>query len=194
MKKNGVKAKNSNISWKVLEEKEVFVAEPRLTVSVQCLKLPNGKIIDDYYQIYFPEAVVIVARTRNGKVIMSRQYQHGFARVSIVLPAGTIGKSESPLQTAQRELLEETGYSSNEWQSLGDYMLHNNYGCGRVYFFFADKAKKTARPNSEDLEEMEIILMDKQKITEAIRKREIIALGSITALMLVKAVLNKELF
>ena len=103
-------------------------------------------------------------------------------------------KEESPLQTAQRELLEETGYSSNEWHSLGSYVLHNNYGFCRVHFFFADNTKQTAKPHSGDLEEMEIILMDKHEIVNAIKNQDIISLGSIAALSLVKIILDNTLF
>lgn len=193
MNKNRTTTKSTNVSWKVIENRDILV-DSRLRVSVQRLKLPNGKIIEDYYRIDSPEAVIIVAHTVNGKVVMSRQYQHGFGRVSVVLPSGTIEKEESPLQTAQRELLEETGYLSNEWQSLGNHVLHNNYGFCKVHFFFADNAKQTAKPHSGDLEEMEIILMDEHEIINAIKKQDIISMGTITALSLAKAILDDALF
>lgn len=176
--------------WEVLESKDIFHVQNRIMVSVQRIRLPDGKIIDDYYQIKLPESVVIVASTEKNKIVMSRQYLHGFGRVSIVLPAGTIEKGEAPLKAAQRELLEETGYSSSEWKALASFAPHTNYGCGRVHFFFAGNAKQTAEPMSGDFEEMEIILMTERDIINAIRNGEIISVGSITAWTLAKTVLD----
>jgi ADP-ribose pyrophosphatase len=176
----GKKETNSK-TWEVLDSKDIFIIENRITVSVQCIKLPDGKIIDDYYQIKLPEAVIIVASTDEKEIVMSRQYLHGFGRVSVVMPAGTIEKGETALKAARRELLEETGYSSREWKALASFAPHTNYGCGRIHFFFAGNAKKTAEPMSGDFEEMEIILMTENDIINAIRNEDIISVGTITA-------------
>ena len=88
--------------WKVLEEKEVFKVKNRLSVTVQKIKLPNGKIVDDYYQIHFPESVVIVARTQEKKIILLKHYLHGFRRESIVLVGGQVEGKETALETATR--------------------------------------------------------------------------------------------
>ena len=185
--------KNKHLHWKVLDEKDILVIEPRLRVSVQSLILPDGKIVKDYYQIHLPESVIIVAHTNDNKIVMSRQYLHGFMKVSIVLPAGTMEKDELPLRAAQRELMEETGYTSEEWHILGSLVPHTNHRCGRVHFFYAAKAKQTAKPNLADFEEMEIILMDESQIIEAIRDRHIISMGTITALTLAKVFLSDKL-
>ncbi|MFA5778970.1 MAG: NUDIX hydrolase [Elusimicrobiota bacterium] len=178
---------NKYIHWKVLESNDVFIAkQDRFKISVQRIKLPDGKIIDDYYRIQMPESVVIVARTNKNKIVMCKQYRHGFARVSMVLPAGMIESGEKPIQTAKRELLEETGYASEKWKNLGRLISHINYGCSKVNFFFADNAKQIKKPESGDLEEMEIILMTEKEIVNAVKKKDIISMGTITALTLVK--------
>lgn len=175
-----------NSFWKVIKEKNVFSVKNRLTVSIQKIKLPDGRIIDDYYQVHLPESVVTVALTNKHEVVMSRQYFHGFRRVSMVLPGGLIEKDEKPLQAAQRELLEETGYSSDDWRLLGSFVTHVHQVCSKVHFFFADNVIQIAKPVSDDLEDMEIILMTEKEIINAIKKGNIISMGVITALTLAK--------
>mgnify|MGYP001580637791 CR=1 FL=1 len=177
--------------WKVLEEKEVFKVKNRLSITVQKIKLPNGKIVDDYYQIHFPESVVIVARTQEKKIILLKHYLHGFRRESIVLVGGQVEGKETALETAKRELLEETGYTSHDWLPLGSIVPHVNQICGKVHFFFADKARKTAKPTSNDLEDMKVIFKNKKEIVDCIRSKKIISMGTIVALSLAKIYLQR---
>lgn len=178
--------------WKVLEEKEVFKVKKRLSITVQKVKLPNGKIVDDYYQVHFPKSVVIVARTQEKKFILVKHYLHGFRKESIVLVGGQVEGRETPLKAAKRELLEETGYTSDDWLPLGSIIPHVNQVCGKVHFFFADKARKTAKPASKDLEDMKVIFKNEKEIVDSIRNKKIISMGTIVALSLAKIYLQGE--
>lgn len=170
--------------WKVLKTREIFAADPWLKLSVHQVLLPNGNVIDDYYQIDFPEYVVIFARTETGEAIVLRSYKHGVRDICLVLPAGSIEKGEQPVEAAQRELLEETGYSADDWHSLGSFIVHGNYGCGRAHLFSAQGARKIANPNSGDLETMEVILMQPEEVLEAVRQGEVAGLGTVAAIAL----------
>ena len=170
--------------WKVLKNQEIFVAEPWIRLSVQEVQLPDGRIVNEYYQIDLPEYVMIFAQTAEGEVIVERQYKHGAGKVGLVLPAGLIEDGEEPVVAAQRELLEEHGYTADGWLPLGSFVLHANYGCGKAHLFTAENAQRVAEPNSGDLEEMEIVLMRPEDIVQAMCKGDIAPLSSVATIAL----------
>ncbi len=170
--------------WKVLKTEEIFVAQPWLRLSVQQVELPDGKVVNDFYQIALQDYAVIVAYTSDGHIVMERQYKHGLGRVSLVLPGGAIDPGEAPLAAAKRELLEETGYTADEWQPLGCLTTSANYGCARAHLFIARNAHWVAEPNSGDLEEMEIIPLPPETVIEAVRSGEIAIMGAVAAIAL----------
>ena len=170
--------------WKILKSQEIFVAEPWIKLSTQQILLPDGRVVDNYYQIMLPEFTMIYAQTADGRVIIERQYKHGIGRVSLMLPAGLVNDGEAPLAAARRELLEETGYDSNNWQSMGHFVPNTNYGCGKAHLFLARDAEQVATPDSGDLEEMEIILMTPEDVTDAIFRGEIVSLSTVATIAL----------
>jgi ADP-ribose pyrophosphatase len=170
--------------WETLKREEIFAAPPWLKLSVQQIRLPDGRIIDDYYQIDLQEYVALVVQVPDGSVMMMQQYRQGLGRVSLVLPGGGIEKGEDPLAAAQRELLEETGYVASDWQDLGCFTVSANYGCGKAYIFAAKNAQQVAEPNSGDLEDTEIVMMQPEKIVEAVSRGEVAALGAVAAIAL----------
>ncbi len=89
------------------------------------VRLPDStQAVRDY--IRHPGAVAIVALTDEGAVILERQHRYALRRDFVEIPAGKIEKGEAPLETAKRELLEETGYAAATWTSLG--LIHNAIG------------------------------------------------------------------
>lgn len=70
--------------------------------------------IRTFEKVQCRDGVNIIAVTRDKKIILTHQTQPGVDPfVGIV--GGHIDDSESPLQAAKRELLEETGYKSDNW-------------------------------------------------------------------------------
>ena len=170
--------------WKIVENNVVYEAEPWIQVSIQHIRLPSGKLVYDFHQVKMPESSVVVAKTPDGRMIMIKQYKHGVREVSLTLPGGLIEEEEEPLVAAKRELLEETGYIADNWQSLGCFVANANYGCGNVHVFLAQNSKCVKEPNSGDLENMEILLMNHEEAVNAIHRQEIVVLSTVAAISL----------
>ncbi len=170
--------------WKVLASREVFSAPPWISVFRETIRLPDGKVIDDYHKIGLLDFVMIVAESPDGNILLERQYKHGPGRVCLTLPAGGIGEGETPLAAAQRELLEETGCASDDWQQLGAFTANASYGCGTMNLFRARGVKKIAEPDSGDLEEMEMVFLPPAELLHAIAAGELTALSSVAAIAL----------
>ena len=156
--------------WEIVDSREVYSAEPWFRVHRQAVRLPDGRVIDDYHQIELPDCCIVYAETLAGEVVVERQYKHGTRSIGLSLPAGRIDPGEAPLEAAKRELLEETGYQAAEWRSLGAYTLDANYGGCRAHLFCARDARKVAEPASGDLEEMEILTLSRAALTGAVTR------------------------
>ena len=93
-----------------------------LQVQRDHVSLPDGKIATREY-ILHPGAVVILPLLDDGTVLMERQFRYPLNKVFIEFPAGKIDAGEAHLACAQRELLEETGYTASDWQFVST--IHN---------------------------------------------------------------------
>jgi len=171
--------------WQTISSRDVIVDMPWLRLSADHVRLPNGKDIERFYRVNLPEYVVVVAVTRERLVILERQYKHAVGKVVLNLPAGYIEDCESPLDCAKRELLEETGFSAESWQHLGSFWVDGNRGCGKVHVFAVSDAEKIAdAQNSDDTEEVEVILTGPQDALQLLMGGEIATSGAALALSL----------
>lgn len=85
------------------------------------VRLPDGKHATREYVIH-PGAVMVVAQLDDGRVVLERQYRYPVQSVMLEFPAGKLDPGEASLACAQRELLEETGYTARQWARAG--VLH----------------------------------------------------------------------
>jgi len=175
---------DASTAWTVLAEKSIYDASPWLELSVQHIRLPDGRTLDDYHRMRLTDFAGVFAETADGKVLVERQYKHGIGKVSLTLPAGMIEEGEDPLAGARRELLEETGYAADDWRALGCFVVNSNYGCGTAHLFAARNARPVAAACSGDLEEMTLGLMTVADVVAAAKRGEIRALSSMTTLAL----------
>jgi ADP-ribose pyrophosphatase len=171
--------------WKKLESSPVLSAPPWLTVYRERVELPDGRTLDDFYRVILPEFAVAVPVTEAGEMVMIRSYKHGAERVTVSAPAGLLNPGESPLQAAQRELLEETGYSSREWHDLGSFVVDGNRQCGTAHLFLARNVSQMIVPNNPDpYETVEVALMSPHDFFQAVREGEVALLATVSAVSL----------
>ena len=101
--------------WKVLDRTYLY-RDAWLTARKDKVQLPNGNIIPNYYILEYPNWVNTIAITKDRKFIFVRQYRHGIEELRYELCAGVCDKEDaSPLESARRELWEETGYGNGHW-------------------------------------------------------------------------------
>ena len=173
-----------NMKWKSLKRENILKKEPWFIITEETVELPNGKIINDYFNIKMPNYCSVFAIDKNDQVLLLRSYRHAIGEETITLPGGMIENNEKPIDGIKRELLEETGYIAQNWKGLGNYIGNSSRGCGNYFFFFADNATKIQNENSGDLEELELLLWSKDKIIQLINNNQIKSLGSISLLLL----------
>ncbi|HEY1341762.1 MAG TPA: NUDIX hydrolase [Bryobacteraceae bacterium] len=72
-----------------------------------------------WYSLRLPDYVSVLPMTSDGRIVLVRQYRPAVERVTLELPSGLVDPGETPLDTARRELLEETAYEAGAVKSLG---------------------------------------------------------------------------
>ena len=98
----------NNLEWTLLGSTYIHKG-PWATLRADKCEMPDGRIVDEYYVLEYPNWVNAVALTEDGKVLMVRQYRHAAGVVSLEIPGGVIDGDEQPEDAMRRELLEETG-------------------------------------------------------------------------------------
>ena len=125
-----------------------------IELSVDTVQLPNGSQAD-LEIIQHPGGAAIVAVDARGKVCLLHQYRHAAGGWLWELPAGKIDNREPPLQTAQRELLEEAGVRAVSWHSLGDYVSSPGVFTEVVHLYLArELSSATAQPEQHEVFEV----------------------------------------
>ena len=100
------------------------------------VRLPDGSEGSREY-IRHPGAVAIVPLLEGGRVLLERQFRYPHGRDFIEVPAGKLEPGEPPLDTAKRELLEETGYAAAQWTQLGAIHTAIAYTDEAIWLFVA---------------------------------------------------------
>ena len=100
----------SRSDWVVESTTSILRREPWMEVFEEHIRLPDGRLVDDFYTIRLRDFVVVAAVTEKDELVLVRHYRHGPRRVTNSLPSGFIDTGESPIDAARRELLEETGF------------------------------------------------------------------------------------
>ena len=120
---------------------------------------PRGGAEHDFYVVEAGDWINVIPLTDDEEVVMIEQYRHGSAGVTLEIPGGMVDDDESPVEAAARELVEETGYTSNEIVALGrtrpNPAIHDNW----LHTFLARAARFDREPEFDHTEHCAVRLV-----------------------------------
>lgn len=172
--------------WKTTNKRTILQNGKFLTVEYHTVELPDGQVIDDWAWVITPNYVNVVLIDTKGQFVLFQQTKYGIDGISFAPVGGYIEPDEDPLIAAKREVMEETGYEAKEWIDLGSYRVDANRGAGMAYTYLATGAEKIAEPNADDLEEQELIFLNRAEVETALFKGQfkVLAWTNVIALSL----------
>lgn len=174
----------SSKHWKVLKSELVF-DEKWYKLRRDEVELPNGKVMDDYYVSVRPDVVLTFPVTEKGDVIFVRQYKHAAANVFIELPGGVIDDHETnPEEAAKREMLEETGYTSDDVELVAEVIDNPTKDTNKIYFYLARNAYKIADQDLDESESIEVLHVPIQEVESMVLSGQINVSGSVALCLL----------
>ena len=145
--------------WKILESRHLHKY-----VRIDKCELPNGMVIDGFVLEYGDWATVL-ALTKQQEVVLIRQYRHGAQKVILELPGGAMETEDGgPMQSARRELLEETGYTSDNFIQIGCVSPNPANQTNLIYSFLALDAEKVGDQELDDTEDIEVFLKPLEEV------------------------------
>ena len=124
----------------------------------------NNGVTSDMDFIQHPGAAAMVPMLNQREVVLIKQYRHALREFIWEIPAGTLDPRETPVQCAKRELIEEIGYSANDWRQLGTITPLPGYTDERIHIFLASELK----PAKQDLDADEMLNVHKMELNKAL--------------------------
>lgn len=169
---------------------EVVYSGRLLHVRRDEVRLPDGNTSVREY-ITHPGAVVIIPIADNGELILERQHRYPLHRDFIELPAGKIDAGEETLACAQRELLEETGYTARDWRYVTTVYPCIGYTDERLVYYLARGLEYSGHQPDED-EFLEIFQLPFTQALEMIKSGEICEVKTVVGLFWLEKILKGE--
>ena len=142
-----------DLTWKTISS-EYLHKGPWATLRSDKCEMPDGRVVEQYYVLEYPNWVNAIAITEDNKILMVRQYRHAAEIVSLEIPGGVIDDGESPEHAIKRELLEETGYLFDDLELLSVVYPNPSTANNKTFAFLARGGKKIQEQSLDDHEEI----------------------------------------
>jgi ADP-ribose pyrophosphatase len=159
---------DKELMWEELSTEHI-VKDEWIDFRRSAFRFPDGSVYEPYYSYTRRSYVVIVASDEEGEFLCVKQFRQGIREVTTEFPAGGIESDEQDaLLTAKRELREETGYESDEWEHLMTVPSNATIADNYAHIYRAKNCRKVSGQNLDDMEFLNIKRYTADEIEELI--------------------------
>lgn len=151
---------------KTMKSERIFEGKV-LNLRVDTIELPNKKYSKREI-IEHSGGVTVVAITDQNEIVLVKQYRKAIEDFLLELPAGKLEYGENPLECGKRELKEETGYTSDNFELLCETYSSPGYSTEKIYIYLAQDLKE----GESELDEGEYLEVEKIDIKQVIKMIE----------------------
>lgn len=178
---NTMKNSRDELIWQEVSTEHI-IQDEWIDFRRSAYRLPDGSVFEPYYSFSRKDYVVIVAIDCDGKYLCVRQFRQGVREVTTEFPAGGLersdgkeyragaedGLAEDALDAAKRELLEETGYQSDEWTHLitvpSSATIADNY----AHVYMAEHCRRVGGQKLDETEFLNVERYTEQELAELV--------------------------
>jgi len=156
----------------------------RIKLALRPIPSRNGPYLEREVVLH-PGAVALVPLVDPHHVCLVRNRRHAVGETLLEVPAGTIDPGESPLETARRELTEETGYTAGRIQFIRSWFVSPGFMNEVMHLFLCDRLIP-GKPKLEPDEELESVILPWSEAVAMARDGRIRDAKTILALLLLE--------
>ena len=154
-------------------EKKYLIEDEWIRLRGDAYQMPNGRVVSPYYVLEYPDWVNVTAITEDRQVVMVRQYRPGRNEVAWELPGGMMDKEESSLETARRELLEETGFVADHFEELARTAVNPANHTNQSITILATGARYVGEQQLDTTEDIEVGIIPWEEVMRMLRDNEL---------------------
>jgi 8-oxo-dGTP pyrophosphatase MutT (NUDIX family) len=158
--------------WKIVRSRYVL-SDKWIKVRADECVTADGTKVSPYYVLEYSNWVHMVVVNKKGQILITKQYRHGSGKIGYEIPCGTMDlEDKNPLETAERELLEETGYSG-DFFFVSEVSPNPANHSNKVIVFLVTNPVKVLQPQEDPTEVINCKFIDENKVWKMIDQGKI---------------------
>ncbi len=156
----------THLNEKTIESETIYKGRI-IDVHIEKVRLPNGKE-STREVVKHPGAVAVIAKTEDDKYLFVRQFRKPLERTIVEIPAGKLEANEDPMETAKRELYEETGYKCQRLKHITSFYTSPGFADEIIHLYEAFNLTEGQQKTEEDefVDVLKLTLDEAQKLVE----------------------------
>ena len=170
-----------NFEEKTIQRKTIFQGKI-IDLYLDDVELPNGKTSIREI-VKHPGAVAVIAITDEEKMILVEQFRKPMERTLVEIPAGKLEKGEEPINSARRELEEETGYTCKTLTHLVSFYTSPGFSDELLHVYLAEGLVKNGQLHTDEDEFVRLMEVSLPEALELVKEQKIMDAKTVYAVL-----------